>query len=505
MLLKLQEEKVDVIMFEVFSPELEIIAKQYKELGMTIPITGIEAIEFTDQPELFEGVWYVQAADATSEFRDLYKETYNKDFKIGGPNAYDCVNLLVKAFESAGDGTSKPSIESVVEAFGNIKNFNGAVGPLTVDAKHFVQSEAVVRQVVDGKFITLGAVESTKLSGKTIKIGLSAPLTGEAASFGQNQLAGAELAVKELNDNGGILGRPVELIVEDDQCGPKGVSVYTKFTTIDNVVGIVGSVCSAAAGPSLPISADSNTPTIIFASAPQLLSAGDNVFRVYPSDALQGAAGADIMYNKLGVKKVALLYVENDWGKGLQRVFKEKYEALGGEIVYITGVLPTEKDYKTTLMKVQASGAEGVYLPLYPNQMVPTLKQMKELGIEVPIVSGDVFAADEVIKSGYANGAIYVQGKTDISDEFKGRIHSLPEFKNLDINLMTVYGYDGVMVMAKAIENAGTNKDDVIAALHETHYRGQSQSLIEFGPDRELKNAVFQYMTIVNNTAVEYK
>jgi branched-chain amino acid transport system substrate-binding protein len=154
-LLKFQEQNVDYIVLQAFSPELEIFAKQYKELDVKTPMTSIESFEFSDQPQLFEGLWYVQSADATSEFRTNYKATYGKDFKPGSPNAYDCVNLIVKAYETAGNGKTKPAQDVVAKEFAKIQNFPGALGPLTVDQNHIVQSHAVVRVITNGTPITI--------------------------------------------------------------------------------------------------------------------------------------------------------------------------------------------------------------------------------------------------------------------------------------------------------------------------------------------------------------
>ena len=155
-LLQIEQERPDVIVVLAFSPEIEIIMKQIKELDIDTPVTSIEAVEFSEQPELFEGVWYIQAADPTDTFLADYVSTYGKQPAPGTANAYDEVNMIVAGFERAGKNPlKKPSTAEVVAELHKIKDFPGALGPLTVPESGIVLSHAVVRIVKDGKFVTI--------------------------------------------------------------------------------------------------------------------------------------------------------------------------------------------------------------------------------------------------------------------------------------------------------------------------------------------------------------
>ena len=164
--------------------------------------------------------------------------------------------------------------------------------------------------------ITGKAVQSTQTvatpTQTPIKLGVSLPFTGEAASYGQGIVGGIELAVSEVNAAGGVNGRKLVLVKEDDKCASKeGVSAMTKLVSVDKVDAVIGPLCSAAGGASLPVAQASKTPTIFWASAPKLPKTGDYVFRTYPSDSFQGKYAAELLYNKLGKKKVAVVYVQN--------------------------------------------------------------------------------------------------------------------------------------------------------------------------------------------------
>jgi branched-chain amino acid transport system substrate-binding protein len=338
-----------------------------------------------------------------------------------------------------------------------------------------------------------------------IKIGVLAPLTGEAASFGQNSLAGVNLAVKEINDQGGINGRKVEIVAEDDKCSAEGVNAMNKLINVDKVIGIIGPVCSASGGPSLPIAQNSGVPAIITASAPHLTKIGDYIFRVYPSDAFQGKVAAEFMFNKLGKKKVAIVYVKNDWGEGIKEVFKSRFKELGGEIVYEGGVVQDQKDFRTEITKVKSSGVEALYFPVYPANGISAFKQFKEMALNIPVVGGDAFDGEEVIKSDYSDGIIYTVAKINIPEDFKVKINSLPGFENLQVNMMAPLGYDSAKVLFLAIEKAGVDRQKIKEILKTTSYQGISNPLIEFDENGDLKNPAFEVKIIKNKQSAPYE
>jgi branched-chain amino acid transport system substrate-binding protein len=156
MLIKLKQSKPDAYMLMAFSPELDLIHKQLKELGVSAPLTTIEAFELSNDPSQFEGHWYVNAADPSGEFLSKYKAAYNKDPQMGAPNAYDILSLIVEGFERAGkDPSVKPSPEEVSAALMQIKDFDGALGSLTVGNEGIVWSPAAVRTIQNGKPVTI--------------------------------------------------------------------------------------------------------------------------------------------------------------------------------------------------------------------------------------------------------------------------------------------------------------------------------------------------------------
>lgn len=152
MIAKARATKPDIYVLEEFSPELEILTKQLRDAGVKEPITSIESFEQTEQYALFEGSWYVNAADATNEFIGAYTERFKKSPALGAPNVYDVVNLIVAAAESM-DG--KVTNEKLAQSLLTVKDQRGALGNLTINSEGLVLSKAVVRMIKDGKPVTI--------------------------------------------------------------------------------------------------------------------------------------------------------------------------------------------------------------------------------------------------------------------------------------------------------------------------------------------------------------
>lgn len=147
----------DIYVLEATSPELETLTKQLREAGIQTPVTTMEAFEFSSELSLFEGMWYVNAADPQKWFVDLFIEKYPKDTpKFGAANGYDAFNLIVEAVEEAGNGKTVPSREEIKDALSQIKGFDGTLGnDLSIDQNGIVVSNAVVREIKNGVPVTI--------------------------------------------------------------------------------------------------------------------------------------------------------------------------------------------------------------------------------------------------------------------------------------------------------------------------------------------------------------
>lgn len=321
-----------------------------------------------------------------------------------------------------------------------------------------------------------------------IKIGASLPLTGEAASYGEMTKAGIDLAVKEINSAGGVKGRQIQVVFEDDKCARDGANVFSKLVNIDKVVAIVGPVCSAAAGPGIPIAQQGGVPTIIWASAPGLPKKGGNfIFRTYPSDSLQGRVAAEYIYNTLGKHSAAILYVKNDWGQGLNDTFAARFKELGGTITHVEGVTADATDMRTELAKIKASNPEIIYTPLYPAGAGAMVKQAKSLGIKTPLFGGDALDTKEFSSVPEAEGVLFTEGKLNNPDAFKAKVKQIT---GKDSGPFTPLGYDSIKILAQVIGKVGTGQNVIKQELTKLDYTaGVSLPEISFDADRDLKSA----------------
>lgn len=341
-------------------------------------------------------------------------------------------------------------------------------------------------------------------SDEPIKIGYIGPLTGEIASIGDGTLVLSEYALQEIREADMFDGREVEFIVEDDGCTSEGANAITKLVNVHEVDIIIGPACSPSAGPGTPIAQDAGVPTILtVASAPDLTATGDYIFRVYPSDAFQGSFAADFMYNDLGHRKVAVLYIKSEWGQGLHDVFTERFQELGGEIVYADSALTESTDVRTQITKIIDADPDAVYFPAFPQLGVVGVTQMAELGLEVPIVGGDAFNSEEFYATPEAEGIYLIQGQTPENADLLSRAE---EAIGRPGHAFGAYYYDAMHIAADVIARVGTDGEAIRDALAGLKYEGGATApIIEFDEQGDLVDAQMDLLIIQDGAPVPYE
>ncbi len=322
--------------------------------------------------------------------------------------------------------------------------------------------------------IILALASSKPKETGPIKIGFIAPLTGDAASLGQNSRAAVEISVKEINDAGGINGRPLEIIYEDGQCSGKPASdAANKLINIDKVPVIIGGLCSGETSSFTDAAEKSKTVVLSYcSSAPALTFAGDYIFRNYPSDSYQGSFAADYIYNKLGKRNVAVLYVNTDYGVGIKDVFDKKFKELGGNLLDEESFKQNSSDLRTELTKIKSVKPELVYFIGYTEETIPGIKQAKDLGINVPYFGADAWGDSKIWSTlgSLAEGDMYTMVYTPLNDAFKSNM--LAKIGNNEITVCTPQAYDAVKIIAQIITKVGTNSEAIKNELYKTEYKG---------------------------------
>ncbi|MFA5936364.1 MAG: ABC transporter substrate-binding protein [Candidatus Paceibacterota bacterium] len=342
-------------------------------------------------------------------------------------------------------------------------------------------------------------------SSETIKIGFLGPLTGDLATPGINAQAAVSIAVDEINKTGGVLGKKLEVVYEDDLCtGATGANAISKLINTDKVVAVLGGLCSGATLGEAPIAEAAQTVQIAYCStAPAVSQAGDYIFRNVPSDFFQAKYVAQYLTEK-GKNNVALLTVKNDWGDGLNKAF---VDAFTGTIVVNDSFDPNTKDFKTQLTQIKAKNPDAIYFIGYADVTIPALKQAYDLGIKTQFFGADGWDDTKIWDElgNIGDGAMYTIVGTNSSDAFKTAMKA--KLGKDDLIYCSNYAYDGLKILANAINKAGsTDKVAVKDAMYETNYtNGVGSKEVKFDNNGDPISATYTVKIVKNGKAEDLK
>jgi len=307
------------------------------------------------------------------------------------------------------------------------------------------------------------------IPGNEINLGGVAPLSGNAAGFGNYAKNGYELAVAEWNAKGGVLGKQIKLTVGDDKGDPaEGAAVFTKLIEQDKVSAIVGTVMSKVSLAGAPICQNARIPMIAPTSTnPQVTQVGDFIFRACFIDPYQGTVGAMFAYKDLKVKTAACIFdVGNDYTKGLSEFFKAKFTALGGQVVGYEGHATGTTDFKAQLTKVLAAKPDVLYVSDYYNDVALIAKQARELGFKGPMLGGDGWDSPKLMEVGGSalEGCYFTNhySQDDVNPMAQSFVASYKTKYGSAPDAIAALGYDGTNIMLNAIQRAGSTDGDKI-------------------------------------------
>jgi branched-chain amino acid transport system substrate-binding protein len=333
----------------------------------------------------------------------------------------------------------------------------------------------------------------TAASASDIPVGVYAALSGGEAAFGQATVQGAKLAEEEINAAGGVLGKKIRLVVEDDQGkGDEAASVVTKLITGDNVVAVIGENSSNQSLAAAPIAQASKVPMISPSSTnPKVTQTGDYIFRVCFTDPYQGKALATFVRENLGLTDAAILKDnKNDYSVGLAQFFTETFTKLGGRIVVEQSYSGGDSEFRPQLTAIKAARPQVLFLPGFYTDVGQIAIQARDLGITVPMVGGDGWDSPTVITIGgkavegcYFSDHYFVGEERPAVKRFVSTIRQRSG-KNPDAN--SALGYDALHILANAIQRAGSlDRKSIRDQIAQTKdYQGVS-GVITMGPDRD--------------------
>ena len=297
-----------------------------------------------------------------------------------------------------------------------------------------------------------------------IKIGVYGPMSGDSAMVGQTLLEGVQLAAKQINEAGGIDGRPIELIVEDDEQSPKvAVSAVNKLVYNDKVVGVIGTVNSSCTLASMEVTWEAEVPHITpISSGASITNVGNPwIARIQASDLLQAGAITRYAVEDLGLKKIAIIYQSDDYGAGAMEVIVEVLkDEYGLDPVANESFEANALDMTPQLLKVQQSGAEGLIIWTMYQQGALIARQARDMGLNIPLMGGGGLTNKKLCElggdavNGLVNTQTFFADKTKAApaaaafiEAFEKEYGRLPDSNN-------AMAYDSMMIMAEGLKYA---------------------------------------------------
>jgi len=378
-----------------------------------------------------------------------------------------------------------------------------------------------MKQLAGAALVAAMSVAGTANAQSTedVKIGFAGPMTGAQAHYGNEIKRGMDMAVEAINAKGGVKGRPIKVIHEDDKSNPQETTnKVLQLINRDKVVALLGEVSSARSKSGGIVANRNKVPMITPSStSPEVTQVGPFVFRVCFTDDEQGRLGAEFVVKTLGKKRVGLLYASDDlYSSGLAQEFKNAVVARGGAVVIEKSFIKTETNFTTYINELRAAKPDIIYTPIYYSSMVPIARQAKAAGVPGSMfVGGDGWDADTLL--------------TDAGEELEGAYftnHYAPDvpwpnaqaflkaykerFKR-DPTSLGAMGYDAAMLLYDAMGRAkGDTPEAIRDAIAETKNFQGATGLITIDAERNADKAVvivqikgkkFTYYTTVNETS----
>jgi len=310
-----------------------------------------------------------------------------------------------------------------------------------------------------------------------IKIGWIGPLTGDAAPYGQSIKKGTDLAVEGINAQGGVGGKKLRVVYEDDQATARlGTAAMEKLLAVDKPSVIIQAAASSVMIANIPV-AERNKVVYISPScssdeirAEKVRLNAKYIFRTWPSDSYQGQVIAHFVFERLGARRSAVLYINNDYGVGLKEAFVNEFRALGGEVVADESFDQGATDFRSQLVRIKQSGPGVVFLSSHYVEAASVLRQAKQLGLKAQFVADAALFSPEILKLAgtAAEGLIVTNPEWDPQSKQSGVRTFVTEFQHAYHDTPDVYaasGYDLTRLLAQAMREKGLSSEQIRQGL----------------------------------------
>lgn len=324
-------------------------------------------------------------------------------------------------------------------------------------------------------FSALAQDDSPTFTGEPIYIGVSGPLTGPLAQYGEQWIKGFELALEDINGAGGIDGRELVYIFEDSQSDPtQSVVVAQQFASDERIIAELGDFSSTASMAASPIYQRAGLVQFGFTNShPDFTFAGgDYTWSTSVTQSQASPALADFAIESLGLENLAVFTINNDWGVATYDLFAERVEELGASIVASETYLPEELDFRSALTNVRNANPDGIILISYAPDGARIAQQAVELGLDLPLVgSGSLQTADfltlgaDAVEGALILGEFLASAPDPLVSNFVERYQAAYGGEVPD--LFSVIAYDAIHIIAEAIRIGGPTREGVLQGLRE--------------------------------------
>lgn len=296
-----------------------------------------------------------------------------------------------------------------------------------------------------------------------VKIGLSAPLTGDWAEYGNDFKRSVQMVIDRTNRMGGVHGKQIELVIEDSRGDPKeSVLIAEKFVADPDIIAQIGDFSSSSCMAAAPIYERANmtqlSPT---ASHMDFTKKGENMFRVVATQGYEGPYNARWAIQDLGKKKLATIYINNDWGVDANKYFVIEAKKLGVEIVAEEAFVPGEKDFAAILSKLKRLEPELIYLPTFYADAAAILNQAKRMRFTpVVMANSSLFSEKTIELGGDAVEGVIIPANYFITDPRPAAQEFTREYKaiyKMEPNQFAALAYDAANLMIAALHKVGVD------------------------------------------------
>lgn len=298
---------------------------------------------------------------------------------------------------------------------------------------------------------------TVSLAAEPLVVGMFGPMSGEKSAFGTRFREAIEMFVEDINGQGGIEGRPLEVIYEDSRGNPReAANIAQKFAQNDDMLAVVGGWSSSESMAAAPILTDAGLPQVSpTASHPDFTQMSEFQFRMVNTQKSLSFVHRDLLMDKLGLKRIAILYYQDDWGAYVNTSTAERVREAGGEVVLQEAMIPDSKDFRALVTKVKSAEPDGVFLASHYAESSIFIRQMRQAGIEVAVLGADTLQNPKFLElageaaEGVVMPSYYFSEDPDALDftkAYEAHWGRLPDY-------YAVFGYDAIGIVSQSIGN----------------------------------------------------